>query len=426
MPANGTTALAAPAEQHPIIAQIDARMPQIAEMLPAGMDPVRFRRVVVQALVKNPDLWQCTPISVVTAIVEAAEAGLEPTGSLGRAYLIPYTVKGEKRAQLQIGFRGYAELAWRADRTLLSAEAVRKGDDFDYAAGTQPFLRFRPNIDDPEREKGDANITHFFALATFPDGRVRFEVMSRAAADRIRDRARYRNPVWESDYGEMGKKTAVRRLVKLLPLSPQMRAVLAREEEYDFAPDEAPAARPVVATRQAAVAQRLAALPAPDPEPPAEGEAPAQPIWMRRLHAVGAELGFDHAAIHDLAVATMGVASLSELDEASAVQLEELLRNQQPASGAAVPPPAADPSPADTSAELALHAAAKEHGIFPADAEPEAAWAAIDAVARAAFPDRDPDSLNAHDYAVLAAAITAGMYDAPKAARPRRARVVTP
>src|SRR5688500_890105 len=110
-------------EEHPIIAKIDAKMPEIAAMLPEGMNADRFRRVVVQALVRNPDLWSCTPVSVVSAIVESAQIGLEPTGVLGRAWMLPYA--GE--AKLIVGFRGYAELAWRADRILVKTGAVRAG-----------------------------------------------------------------------------------------------------------------------------------------------------------------------------------------------------------------------------------------------------------------------------------------------------------
>ena len=56
------TAVAVREEQHPIIQKIDGKMQEIAEMLPPGMDSDRFRRVVVQALVRNPELWEFTPV----------------------------------------------------------------------------------------------------------------------------------------------------------------------------------------------------------------------------------------------------------------------------------------------------------------------------------------------------------------------------
>jgi recombination protein RecT len=247
---NGTTAVAtrqpatpqapAPRQPHPLIVALEERMPAIAEMLPDGMDAQRFRRVVVQALARNPQLLNCTPVSVITAITEAAEAGLEPTGVLGRAWLIPYG----RDAKLIIGYRGYAELAWRADRVLLTVDVVREGDTFEYQRGTNAFLRHVPS-DDPDRELDDSNITYAYCLARFPDGREDFEVMSTAAVLRIRDRARTKNPVWDSDLGEMMKKTPVRRILKRLPLSPTVQRFIAGDEAVDFdTPVERVAAQP--------------------------------------------------------------------------------------------------------------------------------------------------------------------------------------
>ncbi len=345
-----------PAErpQHPIIQKIDERMPEIAEMLPEGMNPDRFRRVVVQALVRNPDLWACTPVSVVSAIVESAQIGLEPTGVLGRAWMLPYSVKGTKEAKLIVGYRGYAELAWRADRILVTTGAVRQGDTFEYRRGTGKYLHHVPASDDPEREADDDNITDFWAMYTLPDGREDFDVMSRKAVERIRERARYKNPVWDSDFGEMGRKTVLRRLLKVAPLSPEVQRVLGRDEEIDFDTPVERVADPKRDELRDRIAQRTAAIrgessgesegsqvagagvPAGQPE---EVVATARPTglssggsparagdpWMRRLHAVASERGMDHDALHDWAVEHFGVDSLSDLSTPQRATFMELV-----------------------------------------------------------------------------------------------------
>jgi recombination protein RecT len=302
--------------QHPSIAKLDERMPQIVELLPAGMDGRRFKGVVFQALLKNRDLFECTFESIFTSVREAAEAGLEPTGTLGRAWLLPYNVnvgtrdnpQWEKQARLIIGYRGFAELAWRADRVLFTVEAVRSGDQFSYQRGTKPFLHHTPDLEDAERETDDDNITYVYSIASLPDGRADFEVMSWAAVERIRDRAKKRNPVWATDPGEMSKKTVLRRHVKRLPLSAQMQRYLAEDEEIDFdtpverIPAAQVAALPHGASRTAQASARAAALQgdvADEPPPEAlddDGPEPEQEPEQPVETAVD-DLPFDGAAV---------------------------------------------------------------------------------------------------------------------------------
>jgi recombination protein RecT len=295
-------------------------MPEIAAMLPEGMSADRFRRVVVQALVRNPELWECTPVSVVSAIVEAAQLGLEPTGVLGRAWMLPYSRKVDdvwiKEAKLIVGYRGYAELTWRADQIIVTTGAVRDGDEFAYQRGTDAFLRHVPASDDPDLEANDANITHFWAMYTLPDGRREFEVMSRKAAERIRDKARFRNPVWESDFGEMGRKTVLRRLLKVAPLSPEVQRVLGRDEEIDFDTPIARVADEKATAARERITERTTAL--------RSGRDP----WMARLHAAGAERGLDHGKLHDYAKRRFGVESITELDPSQRADLMEAVERQ--------------------------------------------------------------------------------------------------
>lgn len=376
------TAVAVHEERHPIIAQIDARMTEIAEILPDGMRPDRFRKVVVQALLRNPDLWACTPISVVTAITEAAEVGIEPTGVLGKGWLLPYNIKVgngvEKQAKFIPGWRGFVDLCWKADRLLLTPEVVRAGDAFEYRRGTDAFLHHVPILDDPEREASDANITFAYVVVRFPDGREDFEVMARAAIDRIAGRAKYKNPVWSSDLGEMAKKSTIRRIAKRLPLSPAVQVMLGRDEETDFdTPVERVAdpkhddLRDRISARSAALrgeptesGEPEASVPTGGAEPegddreradtsrsrePSGGSPRKGDPWMARLHAVANERGMDHGALHDWAGEHFHVESLTDLSTPQRATFMELVERmpvlEQPSSG--VPT-----APADGEAEV--------------------------------------------------------------------------
>lgn len=260
-----------------VVAAIEERLPTIAAMLPPGMSADRFRSVVVQAIARNQSIASCDGGSIVLAVMEAAEAGLEPTGALGKAWLIPYGTK----ATFIIGWRGYAELAWRADRVLLTTGAVREGDAFEYRRGTGAYLHHTENLDDPERDVDDENITFVWCKATWPDGREDFEVMSRAAVQRIVDGIKAANPVWRDHWGEMARKTVLRRLVKRIPLSPSVSRFLASDEAVDFdSPVERVAADqvrqlPAGSSRTEQAQARAAAL-RDEPEPPAEPEPEPQ------------------------------------------------------------------------------------------------------------------------------------------------------
>lgn len=253
-------------------AKIEAELvrlaPEITATLPNGMSRDRFQVVVLQALSRNPDLLDCEASSVILAVLEAAQLGLEPTGSLSRAWLIPFKEKDAPRpkATLMIGVRGYEDLARRSGEIAdVWSRVVYDGDDFEVVYGSEDRITHIPKLETIDPTK----ITHVYAVAKFRDGRVRFEIMTKADIDRIRARARGSNfGPWVTDYAEMGRKTVVRRLIKTLPLTVEAIAAVERDEEREFAQ---PAALPAI-SRTAEVRERLLAR-----AKKAEREAASQP-----------------------------------------------------------------------------------------------------------------------------------------------------
>ena len=79
--------------------------PEIKKALPSVMTPERFTRIALSALNNTPALQQCTPMSFIAALLNAAQLGLEPNTPLGHAYLIPYKNKGILECQFQIGYK---------------------------------------------------------------------------------------------------------------------------------------------------------------------------------------------------------------------------------------------------------------------------------------------------------------------------------
>jgi len=196
--------------------------PQIAEVMPAHVDPARFARLLMSAASRNPVLLDCDQKTVFLAVLAAAQLGLDPVGSLGSAYILPYKNRkaGRYEAQLIIGYRGLIDLARRSGQVqTIEAHCIHEGDTFEEIYGTERRLRFVPNRND----RGP--ILGAFAFATLTGGGSQWEVMSRDEIEAIRRGSKGGSTSfspWSTHWSEMARKTVVRRLCKYLPLSPEL------------------------------------------------------------------------------------------------------------------------------------------------------------------------------------------------------------
>lgn len=85
---------------------IKAMKPEIEKALPKVITPERFTRMALSALNTTPKLQECSQMSFLGALMNAAQLGLEPNTPLGQAYLIPYKNHGKLECQFQIGYKG--------------------------------------------------------------------------------------------------------------------------------------------------------------------------------------------------------------------------------------------------------------------------------------------------------------------------------
>ena len=254
MPNQSNAVAVVPAEEPKAIvaikAELEKRESDLLAVLPPGMDAKRFMRVSLIAISKNPALLECHPGSIIRSIVEAAEVGLEPTGSLNRAWLVPFKEKGKDRpeAQLMIGYQGYADLMRDGDqRRRVVAEVVYEGDHFKVIKGTEePRIEHEPAFatDDPTK------ITHAYAIIFYPDGTNQFEVLTRKQVENARAKSRQANgPAWTQGYAKMARKTALRSLSNYTPLTARAIEAIQRDTTREFGePGEATAAEPRAAT----------------------------------------------------------------------------------------------------------------------------------------------------------------------------------
>ncbi len=199
---------------------------QLKMALPKHVNPEKLARLAMTALRSTPKLLDCDQQSLLGAIMEAGQLGLE-IGSMGQAWLIPYG----KEATLIVGYRGMLDLAWRSDKIrAVSAKCVYEGDKFDLMFGLHPVLDHLPV---PESEQG--SLTHAYAIIETANGGVMFEVMTLGELEEIRLNSRGgKSGPWITNHSEMCKKTVLRRLLKLAPCSTELQRAVTLDEQAEL------------------------------------------------------------------------------------------------------------------------------------------------------------------------------------------------
>ena len=244
---------------------------EIAKMLPKHLNAERLLKVAQIAATTTPALAKCDVASLVGAIGQCAQMGLEPNTVLGHAYLVPFNTKrkdangGERwvnSVQVIIGYKGLIDLARRSGQIVsIAAHEVCQNDEFHFSYGLDEKLVHNPAL----TNRGEP--IAFYAVAKLVGGGYAFEVMGRDQVEEIRDASQnYKfarekgKTVWGQHFVEMGRKTVLRRLFKYLPVSIELATASniegnaeagkagnyedALKGEYSVMPDDAPSALP--------------------------------------------------------------------------------------------------------------------------------------------------------------------------------------
>lgn len=79
-----------------------------------GARAPQFVASVVNLVGNDKNLQGCDPVSVIGSCIVAATLDLPVDKNLGYAWIVPYKEKGVPKAQFQMGYRGYVQLALRS------------------------------------------------------------------------------------------------------------------------------------------------------------------------------------------------------------------------------------------------------------------------------------------------------------------------
>lgn len=194
----------------------DKMRAQMASALPRHITPDRMVRLVLTEIRRLPGLLDCDRQSLLGAIMQSAQLGLE-VGVAGQAWILPFKNRktGMPEATLIPGYRGLVQLAFRSTLVAaIDAHAVFEGDEFSFNFGRSEISHVPGECHDPK------TMTHVYAILTTTTGGRMLEVMRKSEIDTVRSRARAKDSgPWATDYVEMAKKTVLRRLLKRSPVS---------------------------------------------------------------------------------------------------------------------------------------------------------------------------------------------------------------
>lgn len=217
---------------------------ELAKMLPRTLSIERLLKVAQIAATTTPALAKCDVPSLVGAIGQCAQMGLEPNTVLGHAYLVPFNTKrkmpdGSERwvnsVQVIIGYKGLIDLARRSGQIVsIAAHEVCENDRFELVYGLDEKLNHTPAMG----ERGQ--VIGFYAVAKLKDGGYSFEFMSvhqvREIMGATQSKGNY-GP-WKEHFIEMGRKTVIRRLAKYLPLSIEFQTAVALDNQAEGGKDQ--------------------------------------------------------------------------------------------------------------------------------------------------------------------------------------------
>jgi len=248
---------------------------QIERVIPKQyLTPERMLALVVNALNKTPELLNCSPITVVNAVVHIAQLGLEIRP--GESYLVAF---GKECVPI-IDYRGKIKVARRGGfvRDVI-ADVVYSNDKFEFsvsekegrkllhvplyarATGTTPDS---PMLPVPKEARGEPVMAYVIAWLK-DEERPHIEVMAKYQIEEVRAMSKQPHGLmWDKAWDEGAKKTVIHRAMKMLAhddatmkaqqIDDAVDAGISLENIIDITPEDAREAEQASAGGQTAVA----------------------------------------------------------------------------------------------------------------------------------------------------------------------------
>ena len=223
---------------------IDLYTPELTRSLPAGVNGSRLVDVARQHLREKPELLECTPDSLMSALSRAMLGGMELGGPRPEAYVVPFNTKcklpGGKEVWRKIAtciesWRGLVKLIANTGRMTRQPllMAVYHGEDFrvemeDY----QTRVRHSPDAQNKSRLTDDDGAIEYVYAVVWIDGQTVQHWMPRAEIEAVRIKHSKSQSTWETHWREMAYKTVIRQMIArgMVPISHDLVEAMRRAQ----------------------------------------------------------------------------------------------------------------------------------------------------------------------------------------------------
>ena len=199
---------------------------KIQEML--GRKPDSYITSVMQVLSSNSMLAGVNTDSITGAVFTACAMNLPLNNNLGLAYIVPF--KGA--AQLQVGYKGYLQLAQRTGQIeSINAIAV-------YDTDTEESVLSRLTSLIPKKVTGNVigytarlkTVTGFVAVVTMTSDELWEHAYKYSQTYKAAENKGQNYSVWHQNFDAMAKKTVLKALMKYCPMSVELQTAIESDQ----------------------------------------------------------------------------------------------------------------------------------------------------------------------------------------------------
>lgn len=199
---------------------------RIQEML--GRKPDSYITSVMQVVSSNTMLVNVDAESITGAVFTACALNLPLNNNLGLAYIVPF--KGS--AQLQIGYKGFIQLAQRTGQIkTINAIAV-------YDTDTEESVLKRLTSLIPQKVEGEVigyvarleTITGFVANVSMTVEDLKQHAYKYSQTYKAAENKNQNYSVWHQNFDAMAKKTVIKSLMKYCPMSVELQKAMESDQ----------------------------------------------------------------------------------------------------------------------------------------------------------------------------------------------------
>ena len=203
-------------EKNVILQESESKLAQLLEDntkgLPSSLNKTRFIQESLTVLKDTKGIENCKPLSIARTIMKGAYLNLSFMNK--ECYAIPYG--GE--LQFQTDYKGEIKIAKLLSIKKISeiyAKIVREDDDL-----LIKMVDGDAKIEFTPKPFSNKPIVGAFSICKFEDNTLQYETMSKEDVEEVRQKSSKcpNSGAWVNYFGEMCKKTVIRRMCKMIQL----------------------------------------------------------------------------------------------------------------------------------------------------------------------------------------------------------------